>query len=254
VCIGGGLLGLETAAALRARGASATVLEGFEWLLPRQLARPASELVQQHLEQLGIAVQCGARVAEIVGDEEVRGVRLANGRELPADVVVLATGVRPNSYLALQSGLEVKRGVVVDDGMRTSDSSILAAGDVAEHRGVVYGLWPIALEQGAVAGANAAGADRSFCGAQPANQLKVLDLPVFSVGQFAPGDAADTVVEHRDGSAYRHLVCHDGALVGANLIGDMRLAGAIKSAIETGQQLAELPELLQQLPELRELH
>jgi nitrite reductase (NADH) large subunit len=142
ICIGGGLLGLETAGALARRGAEVTVLEGFEWLLPRQLSERGGQLLRTHIEALGVTVRCGVNVGEILGDEKVRGVSLKDGPQFPADLVVLATGVRPNSHLARQCGLVVQRGVVVDDRMCTSAPEIYAAGDVCEHRGVVYGLWP----------------------------------------------------------------------------------------------------------------
>jgi NAD(P)H-nitrite reductase large subunit len=180
----------------------------------------------------------------------VSGVRLADGTEFAADQVLLAAGIRPNKYLALQAGLTANSGVVVDDEMRTSDPSIFAAGDIAEHRGVVYGLWPVALGQGAVAGANAAGQKSTFFGTPPANQLKVLDLGVLSIGVFNPTDAAYQVFEHRSAGRYRRLVARDGVLVGANLLGDLSLAGPLKMALETRLHLNRLPAELRSLPEL----
>lgn len=249
VCLGGGLLGLETAGALMRRGLAVTVLEGFESLLPRQLARPAGERLQRHLESLGIGVRCGAKLEEILGDEVVCGVRLSTGEELPAELVLLAAGIRPNSYLARQGGLEVKRGVVVDDRMFTSDPAILAAGDVAEHRGVIHGLWPTAYAQGLVAGTNAVGGSLEFQGLAPSSRLKVLEVDLFSIGQFQPEDASYRVVESEAVDRYVRLVCRDGQLVGANLYGDTTLAGAVKDAIESGAQLATSREIRARLPE-----
>lgn len=250
VCIGGGILGLEAAGALARRGLAVTVLESFDWLLPRQLAEPAGRLLQRAIEQTGIAVRCGAQTEELVGDEEVRAVRIAGGDELPADLVVLATGVRPNSYLARQSGLEVNHGVVVDDRLATSDEAIFAAGDVAEHRGVVYGLWPHAYAQGMVAGANAAGASLEFHGLPPSNQLKVLDVRMFSIGEFLPRDGSYCVFEREIDDTYTRLVFHDGRIVGANLLGDTELAVSLKSWIENKTQVAEIPELRQRWPDI----
>jgi nitrite reductase (NADH) large subunit len=250
VCIGGGLLGLEAAGGLCRRGVEVTVLEGFDWLLPRQLAEPAAAHLQRHLEGLGIAVHCGARVAEIAGDETVRAVRLEDGQELGADAVILATGVRPNSYLARLCGLEVKGGVVVDDHMATSAAGVFAAGDVTEHRGVVYGLWPAAIAQGRVAGSNAGGGDAVFTGLPPATQLKVLEVEMFSIGDFVPRDGASRVIERDQDGRYLRLVCRDGALVGANLYGDISLAGEVRSAIEDRSQIADLAELQRRVPEL----
>jgi nitrite reductase (NADH) large subunit len=248
-CIGGGLLGLETAGALARRGLEVTILEGFGWLLPRQLAEPAGQLLRNHIEGLGMTVRCGVRVEEIVGDDRARGVRLAEAEVIPADLVVVAAGVRPNSHLARLSGLEVKSGVVVDDRMFTSDPAILAAGDVAEHRGVVYGIWPACYAQAVVAGANAVGGNLEFHGLAPSNRLKVLETDLFSIGQFQPTDASFAVYEGREDGAYYRLVCRDGQLVGANLYGDTSLAGAVKVAIDSGAQLAASPEILDRLPE-----
>jgi NAD(P)H-nitrite reductase large subunit len=207
-------------------------------------------MLKVHLETLGITVRCSVRVTELFGDERVAGVRLADGAEIAADQVLIAAGIRPNKYLALQAGLTANSGVVVDDEMRTSDPSIFAAGDVAEHRGVVHGLWPVALGQGAVAGANAAGHRATFFGTPPTNQLKVLDLGVLSIGVFNPTDATYQVFEHRGAGHYRRLVARDGVLVGANLLGDLRLAGPLKMALETGLPLKKLPAELRSLPEL----
>jgi len=252
VCIGGGLLGLEVAGALARRGVQVAVLEGFEWLLPRQLARPAAEMLRAHTEKLGIRVMCGVQAEGITGDEEAKGVRIKDGEEIPADLVVLSAGVRPNSHLARLSGLEVRNGVVVDDHMRTSDASIYAAGDVAEHRGIVYGLWPTAMGQGAVAGVNVIKSDaQQFAGVPPASQLKVLDVAMFSIGQFERSDASFRVFEHQTPEAYYRLVCRDGKLVGANLFGDNGPAGVVKTAIEEGRQLAEYSALLERFPELK---
>jgi nitrite reductase (NADH) large subunit len=250
VCLGGGLLGLEAAGALRRQGVETTVLEGFGWLLPRQLAEPAGRLLQRHVEALGIQVRCSARAEEIVGDERARAVRLAGGEELAADIVLLATGIRPSSYLARRAGLEVKSGVVVDDRLFTTDPAILAAGDVAEHRGVLYGIWPAAYAQGVVAGANAVGGSLEFHGLPPSNRLKVLDVDVYSIGQAQAPDGSYQVLEEQRDGIYLRFVCRDGKLVGANLYGDTELANLVRDAIETGEQLARCTTLLARVPQL----
>jgi nitrite reductase (NADH) large subunit len=207
-------------------------------------------LLQQHVERLGIQVRCSARAEEIVGDERARAVRLAGGEELAADIVLLATGIRPNSYLARQAGLEVKTGVIVDDRLFTTDPAILAAGDVAEHRGVLYGIWPAAYAQGVIAGANAVGGGLEFRGLSPSNRLKVLDVDVYSIGQAQAPDGSYQVLEEQHDKTYLRLVCRDGKLVGANLYGDTTLANLVREAIETGEQLAQCATLLARVPEL----
>ncbi|MFC1849959.1 FAD-dependent oxidoreductase [candidate division CSSED10-310 bacterium] len=254
ICIGGGLLGLETSGALSRQGVEVTVLEGFKWLLPRQLTEPAGLLLQDHVEKLGLTVRCGVQVKEIVGDEGVSGVRLTDGTEIQADFVILAAGVRPNSYLARQCQLKVKNGVLVDDLMSTSDPNIFAAGDVAEHRGLLYGIWPASYSQGMVAGINAAGGYAEFQGIPPSNRLKVLDVDVFSIGQIQANDASIQFYEEKTAETYQCLLCRDGRLIGANLYGDTSLAGPIKEAIENSIQIPELSEILEKFPSLADMY
>ena len=252
VCIGGGLLGLEVAGGLLKRGVKVTVLEGFERLLPRQLCERAAQLLRARLEQEGLVIRTGVVVTELTGDEAVAGVRLEPGEEIPADLVIISTGVRPNSYLARQAELEVRHGVVVDDELRTSDPDIFAAGDVAEHDGVLYGLWSAAYAQGQVAGANAAGGEARFSAMARSTRLKVLDLDLFSIGIFEPKDASYTLYEQEQEESYLRLVLRDGQVVGANLYGDATLAGVISDAVEDGTQLEEAGQLLEKVPGLRE--
>lgn len=248
ICIGGGLLGLETAGALASRGAEVTVVEGFGWLLPRQLTPTAGKLLQKRLEAQGIVVHCGRQVQELTGDEGVRGVLLEDGRELAADLVIITAGVRPNSHLARQCGLKVHNGVVVDDRMFTSDPAILAAGDVAEHLGRLYGIWPASYAQGMIAGANAVGGQGEFSELAPANRIKVLDVDLFSIGRIQPEDASTQVHEEESDGAYRALFSRDGQLVGAVLYGDTRAAGLLKEVVESRRQLSEVAELAAVFP------
>ncbi len=250
VCIGGGLLGLETAGALVRQGASVSVIEGFSSLLPRQLPPRAGNMLQNRLEAQGMTVQCGETVKELVGDESVRGVLLESGRLLPADLVVVTAGVRPNSYLARQAGLTVHRGIVVDDRMISSDPAILAAGDVSEHRGTLYGIWPAGYAQGVVAGCIAAGGKAAFTGLAPSTRIKVLDVDLFSCGQIHPEDASTSVHQHEGDGIFQSIFCRDGQLVGAVLYGNTTDAGWLKDVIESGKQMSELPEFAERFPNL----
>lgn len=254
VCIGGGLLGLETAGALARQGATVTIVEGFASLLPRQLPPRAGSLLQHRLEVQGMTVYCGESVKELVGDETVQGVLLESGRLLPADLVVVTAGVRPNSYLARQAGLVVHRGIVVDDRLISSDPSILAAGDVAEHRGTLYGIWPAGYAQGAVAGRNAGGGNVVFGALAASTRIKVLDVDLFSCGQIHPEDASTTVYESEHDGVYRAIYCCDGQLTGAVLYGDTAGAGRLKEIVESGRQISEFPELAELFPRLAASH
>jgi len=250
VCLGGGLLGLEIAGGLARRGMHVTVVESMAWLLPRQLAKPAADLLEGNLRSLGVDVVLSAQAEQVLGDETARGVRLKDGREIEADLVVLATGIRPNAHLARRAGLEVKSGVVVDDRLTTSDPAIWAAGDVAEHRGVVYGIWPAAYVQGVMAGANAAGEVREFRGIPPANTVKVLSVGIFSVGRFEPSDG-DAMFEYAAEGSYVRLVARGGTLAGANLYGEVSAAAAIKAAVEEQSAMASLVGVLGGIPGAR---
>jgi nitrite reductase (NADH) large subunit len=246
VVIGGGLLGLETAVGLAARGARVAVVEGQPWLLPRQLVREAAALLEARLRRLGVEVICSARIAGILGDESVYAVALEGDRELPAEQVVLSTGIRPNSQLASRAGLEAgPRGVMVDVSMRCSDPHVLAAGDVADVQGSNWGLWPVAQEQGRVAGLVATGVHAAFEPPPPAAMLKVLDVPVASIGEVhAEGEDVEVFIDQGP-DRYVRLAARQGRLVGACLYGDIALAGPVRRAIESGQTIGELTGFVQ---------
>jgi len=231
------------------------VLEALEWLMPQQLNRRAGELLAAHLADLGIAVRTPTRVKELVGDERVAGVELEDGTHLDADCVVTATGVQPNSYLARRAGLAVNRGVVVDDRLRASHPDVFAAGDVAEHRGVLYGSWAAAQHEGRIAGISAAGAATDFGGLARSHALKVVGVNVLSIGRFEPGDAGFAVVEDEADGRYARFVFHDGRLVGAVLFGDTSAARPVTKAIEQGMDCANLlakrPTTAEVIEELR---
>jgi len=155
-------------------------------------------------------------------------------------VVVITTGVRPNTSLARRFGLDVATGIVVDSRMRTSNPAIFAAGDVAEHNGILYGLWGASLSQGTIAGLNAAGADVAFGGLPRASVLKVLGLDLVSIGQFEPQDGSWVVIDGDDEERYRHFVFHDGVMAGAILIGEGQLGPAVRKAVEGRRNFAAL--------------
>ncbi len=253
VVIGGGFLGLETAGALQKQGADVTILEGFGWLLPRQLPKPAGEMLQAHMETLGINIQTGVQVKEITGNHRVQSIVVADGTEFEADLVVVSTGIRSNTYLARQSGLKVKSGITVNDRMFTSHPDILAAGDIAEHNGVVYGIWPTGFAQGMVAGINAAGGNAEFPGLPPSNRLKVLDVDMFSIGLINPRDAGYLFIDEKSEKSYRCLVCRDNRIVGSALLGDIALAGPVQEAIKSQAQLQECTEILNAFSQLSQL-
>jgi nitrite reductase (NADH) large subunit len=238
-CIGGGLLGLETAGALARQGAEVTLLEGHGWLLPRQLNRSAGEILAGHIESSGIMLRTKARTQEILGDERVRGVLLEDESMIDTDLLVVATGIRSNSYLARTAGLDVNQGIVVDNLLKTSHPDVFAAGDVAEHRGLVYGTWAPAQYQGSIAGMNAAGANAEFGGIPRSNALKVLRLELFSIGQIEPVDGSYDTIEKQEDEQYFRFVFRDSHLVGAILLGDAKLATQVKKAVENKHDFSD---------------
>jgi nitrite reductase (NADH) large subunit len=222
-----------------------TLLEGYGWLLPRQLNEKAGKILEQYCSSVGIELKTGVKVEEIVGDERAGGVRLASGKVLPADLVVITTGVRSNSYLARAAGLEVNRGIVVNSHLVSSHPDILAAGDVAEHSGRVYGTWGPSQYQGSIAGLNALGAEAEFGGIPRSNTLKVLGVSLFSIGPIEPEDASYEVVDHEKGGQYFRFMFRDTHLIGAILLGDASLSAPIKHTIE---KKTDLSEILQKHP------
>ena len=212
----------------------------------------AAALLLTHLQGQKMTIECGVQIKEFTGDEAVHGVLLEDGREIPADLVVLATGVRPNSHLARQCGLKVQQGVLVNDRLFTSDDHILAAGDVTEHQGRVYGIWPASYAQGMVAGANAVGGSAEFPGLPMTNRIKVLDVELFSIGQIQAIDASTRLFEVQDNGNYRGLACHDGQVVGAALYGDMQLIGPLQEAVEQKKRIQEVSGLCEYFPGLQQ--
>ena len=240
VCIGGGLLGLEVAGAVARQGAQVTVLEGLDWLLPRQLDAQASAILKERIESLGIKVIVPAMTKAMHGEDKVESVELADGQILPADLVLISTGVSANLELAKSAGLTVNRGVLVNEHMVTSNPDILAAGDLTEFQGRSYGLWIPAKNQGTIAGQNAAGKDASFLGDPPSTRLKVLGVDVFSIGQFSPSAEGDQLVPESKDGVYKSFLFREGKMIGSILLGDASMANKVKAAIEGKRDFSAL--------------
>jgi nitrite reductase (NADH) large subunit len=222
VVVGGGLLGLEAAYGLAKAGAPVTLLHLMDRLMERQLDAPAAHLLKSLVERKGIRILLNASTARITGDSKVEGVELADGRRIDADAVIFAAGIRPNVALAKEAGINVNRGVVVDDVMQTSVDGVFALGECAEHRGICYGLVEPAYEQGRVLARHLAGREAAYNGSVVATNLKVSGVAVFSAGDFMGADGCESLVlsDFRRG-AYKKLVIADGRLTGAVLIGDV---------------------------------
>lgn len=233
VVIGGGLLGLELARGLKGFCSSITVLEFFPRLMPRQLDEEGAHLLQDFVASLGIHVVVGARVEAISGGDRVTGVHLVDGRDYPANSVVVAAGVRPATELALTAGIAIDRGIVVDSHMATSAPDIFAAGDVASFKGYSWAIAPIAQTQGRVAAANMAGDPVQYDAVIPSTTLKVVGIDVSSVGLVNPEDAGYVEVRSLDTGAgtYRKVVIKDDVIVGSIVINGRQLAKDLEAKI-----------------------
>lgn len=225
VVLGGGLLGLEAARALRTLGLEVTVVEVYGWLLPRQLDRPGGEILGGIIADMGIQVLTGTATECIAGrDGRVSGLRLEDGREVEGEVVLISAGVRSRVELARQAGLAVNRGIVVDGHLRTAAEVIYAAGDCAEFEGRVYGILPAAWEQARAAAQNMAGRETLYTGTIPSTTLKVVGVDLTSIGEVQP--TGDGFVELRrsepEAGRYVKLVLREGRLVGAILLGERK--------------------------------
>ena len=222
VVIGGGLLGLEAAAGLKEQGMDVTVVHLMPTLMERQLDPAAGYLLKRELERRGIAVITAANTRRIVGDGKAEGVELESGEIIPASLVVMAVGIRPNAALAKDAGLAVNRGVVVSDGMQTSDPDIYAVGECVELDGKVYGLVAPLYQMAAVAAAHLAGdTSTRYVDSIAATRLKVTGIDLYSAGDFAEGEDREEIVL-RDAAAgiYRRIVLKDNRILGAVLYGD----------------------------------
>src|SRR3984893_11683789 len=216
--IGGGLLGIEAAYGLAKAGVKVALVHLMDRLMERQLDDRAAALLKRAIEAEGIEVLLGADTKRVLGKD----LELSDGRVLPADFVVCAVGIRPNAELAREAGPAGNGGIIVDDGLTTSDPNIFALGECAEHRGCVYGLVEPANEQAMILARRLAG-DRTeaYLGSTLAANLKVSGVNVFSAGEFIEGPGSDVITLDDQGAlSYKKLVMRDERLTGAVLFGD----------------------------------
>ena len=246
VVIGGGLLGLEAAAGMHARGADVTVVHLMGHLMERQLDEAAGYLLRQDLVRRGIEVRCASNSKEIKGkDGKVRALVLDDGTELPCDLLVMAVGIRPSVGLAQAAGLAVGRGIHVDDRMVTSDADVLAIGECVEHDGQVFGLVAPLYDQARVAAATLTGGCDAFVNRETATKLKVTGCDLFSAGDFADGDDREDIV-FRDPArgVYKRLVLRDDRVIGAVMYGDTADGGWFHGLIKDKADIAEMRDTL----------
>ncbi|TRO15997.1 NAD(P)/FAD-dependent oxidoreductase [Ectopseudomonas mendocina] len=248
VVIGGGLLGLEAANGLKLRGMDVTVVHIGDWLLERQLDRTAGELLQKSLEDRGLKFLLPKHTAELLdnGEGRVCAVKFKDGEVIPADLVVMAAGIRPNTELAESAGIACNRGILVNDTMQTFDPRVYAIGECASHRGIAYGLVAPLFEQAKVCANHLAQLGFSrYQGSVTSTKLKVTGIDLFSAGEFMGGEGTETItLSDPIGGVYKKLVIKDDVLVGACLYGDTADGGWYFRQIRENHNVSEIRDHL----------
>ncbi|MFP4345953.1 MAG: NAD(P)/FAD-dependent oxidoreductase [Anaerolineales bacterium] len=249
VVIGGGLLGLESARGMQGMGLEVAIVELFPWLMPTQLDEMGGEILKRFANEQGYEVRTGSSGKSILGEGEVEGLLLSDGETLEAQMVIVAAGVRPNTRLAEDAGLEVSRGVVVNERLETSAPDVYAAGDNANFHKVCWAIAPVAQAQARVAAANMAGEEATYDPVTPSTSLKVVDIDVSSAGKATVRDNEEGFTEVRfadpDTFVYRKAVLREGKLVGAIVMGDKELAKTLIGKVE--ERAAMTPEEAERL-------
>ncbi|UTW07600.1 nitrite reductase large subunit NirB [Pseudomonas benzenivorans] len=248
VVIGGGLLGLEAANGLKLRGMDVTVVHIGDWLLERQLDRTAGDLLQKSLEDRGLKFLLPKHTAELLdnGEGRVCAVKFKDGEVIPADLVVMAAGIRPNSELAEKAGIACNRGILVNDTLQTFDPRVYAIGECASHRGIAYGLVAPLFEQAKVCANHLAQLGYSrYQGSVTSTKLKVTGIDLFSAGEFMGGEGTETItLSDPIGGVYKKLVIKDDVLVGACLYGDTADGGWYFRQIRENHNVGEIRDHL----------
>ena len=245
VIIGGGLLGLEAAAALKERGMDVTVLHLMGHLMERQLDPAAGYLLQKELEHRGIKVVCKAFTKAILGHDHVDAVLMEDGTVHAADLVVMAAGIRPEVRLATDAGLHVERGIVVNDAMLTSDPDIFAVGECVEHDSTVYGLVAPLYDMAKVLARSLTGEVVAFVPPAVSTKLKVTGVDLFSVGDFAEGSDREEIVFRDPGRGiYKRIVLKDDRIIGTVMYGDTADSSWIFAKLKSGEDISEIRDTL----------
>ena len=242
VVIGGGLLGLEAARGLQVQGCDVTVVHLMPTLMERQLDTSGGAMLARKMESLGVRVLCGKKTKALLGGSHVEAVEFADGETIPASIVVIAAGIRPNVELGRMAGLAVNRGIVVNDFMETSDPDIFAVGECVEHNGVVYGLVAPLWEQGKVLAATMTGnRGATYHGSVVATKLKVMGCDVFSAGAYQEQPGVSEAVRYEDPALgiYRKLVLAEGRLKGVVLVGDTEDSYRYMDWLKSGVDLTD---------------
>lgn len=252
VILGGGLIGLRDAYALRLRGKKVKVVVRSPQILSQMLDKDAADMVEARLSKEGIEIIKGASAKEIIGKETVEGVLLNNGNKIPCQIIVIGKGVEPNLDIVKGSGIKINTGIKVNDHLETSEKDIFAAGDVAEamdktrNEARINAIWPVAAEQGKAAGLNMAGKDVIYDGSYMANSVDFFDLATISIGVTKPKDPSYEVLTFKDAkkSIYKKIVLKDNIICGLVLVNKVENAGVYGILIKKRVDVSKIKSLL----------
>lgn len=243
ILIGGGLVGLETGGALLRRGIKVAVIEYNPRILPRQMDPEGAKILQKKMESMGFSFFLNGQSEEILGEETAEGLRLKDGRTVEGQMVIISAGVRPNIKLAQAIGLETKNGILVSDRLETKMGGIFAAGDVAEHRGRVYGIWPAAQRQGEIAGVNMSGGNSLYEGTVVSNTLKVVGIELTSAGDIdAEGKLECVVKSDLEKCVYCKVAFKENKVVGCILLGEVKAKSEVLNAVEGNIDIRQIKD------------
>jgi nitrite reductase (NADH) large subunit len=241
VIIGGGLLGLEIGRAIKSRGAEVEIVEFFDRLLPRQLDQQGASLLKKQIESQGIHIRLGVATEEILGQEEITGLKFKGGEETAANLAIVAAGVRPNLGLPKEAGLTTDKGLVVDDFLRTNHPQVFGAGDSIQHQRKIYGIIPASFDQARTVAYNILGEPKKYLGTIPSNTLKVAGIYLSSIGLVNPEglDYQELRKIKEDEGVYKKIVLQDGAMVGAIWMGTKKGVNEVAKAVTARRQVSQ---------------
>jgi nitrite reductase (NADH) large subunit len=239
--IGGGLLGIEAGNSLRKRGHKVSVAEFFQRLLPRQLDPEGAKIFKSQMETMGFVFYLGAKSKEITGNDKAAGLILEDGTGIDSDLIIISAGIRPQAELGKQLGVKINKGLPVNDRLETEVKDIYAAGDLIEHRGVFYGIWPAAEKQGEIAGINMAGGNALYEGTTPSNVLKIAGINLAAAGDIDTEGKYESIIKKDEHLfIYKKLVIKDRVLSGCILYGDISGYRKILKAISEKKNIEQI--------------
>ncbi|RKD31939.1 NAD(P)/FAD-dependent oxidoreductase [Thermohalobacter berrensis] len=239
VNIGGGIQGLETAWTLSKLGKKVIIAEISERLMPKELDKKASKILERAIKNHNIKVMLNTEVNEVLGENKVKGFKTKDGIVIECDGVVYSIGIKPNIDILEGTGIETNYGVIVNEKMETNVKDVYAAGDVAEYDNNIYGLWNIAIGQGKVAGYNMVGKEAIYEHIVPVTRLSAFNLSLFSMGDVNEADASEILVEdNSEKNSYKKILIKDNKVIGAVVIGNIKSSPVLKKAIENETDLS----------------